>query len=256
MSESHTGGQRPEVSIPALMPIGDNLSLLSPQEINGTRRIEAKAALLESKGMLPRVTQWDCRYQRYRLVDKATGESMEFDCKQWSCVVHGPRVAWRWRLRLGAVPWQYMITLTLVPADQRDARVAWARVARWMRATGHMTTFARVLEYGGRTGMRHWHVLIRGESWDKSDLRSLRDESRKAGLGTRVHVARVGDRVGAVGYLLKYALKDIGVLDARRRGWRCITVSRDIPAYSRVLARLGKENEGREFGLWKGETHG
>ena len=100
-------------AIPALYPmdeagqsLGSDLSLLGTLETN-TTRLEAKAALLESKGMLPRMMQWDCRYQHYRLVDKGTGESREFDCKQWSCLKHGPRVAWRWRLRLGGVPWSH-----------------------------------------------------------------------------------------------------------------------------------------------------
>lgn len=234
-----------EETIPVVTSLGGPI-LVGPQESNETR--------IDPRVVLPRRMWWDCRYQRYRLVDKSTGEAVEFDCKQWSCLVHGPRVAWRWKMRLGAVPWTHMVTLTLVPGDKGEARIAWQRVARWMRKETLLESFVRVMEYGGRSGMRHWHILTIGRAWKKADLGRLRDESRKAGLGSRVHVGRVGDRYGAVAYLLKYALKDIGVLDARRRGWRCITSSRDISPYSRVLERLGKEPKEKDFELWKGET--
>lgn len=237
--------------IPGLVPmsLGGPTILVDPLETNATRR-EAEGA---KRNLLPRGMEWECRHKALRMVDKSTGESVDFDCKSWTCLVHGPRVAWRWKQRLGAVPWQYMLTLTLVPDRPRDARVAWYRLARWLRSSGHMTTFVRVLEFGGNTGMKHWHVLVRGRSWAKQDLARLRDESRAAGLGNRVHVARVGDRVGAVAYLLKYALKDVGVRDARRSGFRNITCSRDVPSWKRVLERLGKgREEGREFAIFKG----
>jgi len=175
--------------------------------------------------------RWTCPYADLELRDGATGEVRSLDCKRWSCIEHGPRLAWRWRQRVGMVPWRLMLTLTLVPEDRDEARRAWARMRRWLKARG-LRTYLRVMELGPLHGMRHWHVLVDCAWIDQADLSTTAAE---CGLGSVVWVSKVKDPVAATWYLLGYVFKSLGVEDERQDGWRKLTVSRNIPSWSRVL---------------------
>jgi len=182
--------------------------------------------------------QWECPYAaKWRMVNKTTGESHDFDCKSWRCPVHGPKLHWRWLQRLGFIPWELMLTFTLVPDDRRVARLAWTALVRWMRARG-VHTYVRTMEYGSRTGMRHWHALVAGTGY--IDHAQLSKKAEEVGLGPNVWIARVKDKRGAASYLLKYALKALGEYDTRRDGWRCITASRNVPSWTAHVAILKK----------------
>lgn len=176
--------------------------------------------------------RWLCPLQGMRLFNFATGEVLAMDCKRWACVEHGPKLAWRWRTRVSMVPWKLMLTLTLVPENQADARKAWQRVARWLRSKG-MTTYLRVMELGTEHGMRHWHVLV---DLDYVAQAELSTQAVVAGLGRVVWVSKVKSREGATYYLLGYVFKSLGVEDERQRGWRKLTVSRNIPNWDKVVS--------------------
>jgi len=175
--------------------------------------------------------RWDCPLQQMRLFNFQTGEVLAMDCKRWACVEHGPKLAWRWRQRVSMVPWKLMLTLTLVPEDRKLARKAWQRVARWLRSKG-MRTYLRVMELGGEHGMRHWHILL---DIDFVDVRALSVYCVSSGLGRVVYASKVKSREGATYYLLGYVFKSLGVEDERQRGWRKLTVSRNIPSWEKVV---------------------
>lgn len=196
---------------------------------------------------------WRCPYAGWRMLDKSTGESKEFDCKSWTCGVHGPLNKWRWEKRVSGVPWQLMLTITLVPEDRLKARVAWTRIARWLRVQG-VTTYLRVMEHGRLHGMRHWHVLVQGTAYLESNALTLNCQAAGTGFAW---VTAVRDRDAAVKYLLKYLFKDLGLAkDARDAGWRRVCASRNIAPWSLVQQRLAVNRgdiapEG-DYMLWKG----
>jgi len=196
----------------------------------------ATARAGDDSGDTGSLNRWTCPFKYIEIFNFATGERRALDCKRWACVEHGPKLAWRWRQRVGMVPWKLMITLTLVPEDQQLARHAWTAMARWLRTKG-MRTYLRVMELGGEHGMRHWHVLV---DCPRVEQAELSDKAGELGLGTVVWVSGVKSREGAVWYLLGYVFKSLGVDDDRQRGWRKLTVSRNIPSWNRVLeARYG-----------------
>jgi len=180
---------------------------------------------------LPEDDRWDCRLRKVDLLNSETGETRGLDCKRWACAEHGPRLAWRWRQRVAMVPWQLMLTLTLVPEDRDQARAAWGKLARWLRSRG-MTTYLRVMELGSLHGMRHWHVLVDMPWVTQSELST---RCAEVGLGSVVWVSKVKDRIAATYYLLGYVFKSLGVTDERQEGWRKVTVSRNVPNWTRVL---------------------
>jgi len=190
--------------------------------------------------------RWDCKLRKLELVNNATGEVRRLDCKAWSCMEHGPRLAWRWRTRVSMVPWALMLTLTLVPEDRRKARVAWAKMRGFLKARG-MITYLRVMELGPKGGMRHWHVLVDCTFVDQGELSTY---CASVGLGSVVWVSGVKDREGAVSYLLGYVFKSLGVTDERQEGWRKLTVSRNIPSWPKVLAARHDTREDSDRGRW------
>lgn len=192
---------------------------------------------------------WRCKLANARLIDRNTGEIRGVDCGSWSCVEHGSKKAWRWRERVHRAEWRLMLTLSLVPEDRGEARVAWAKLARWLRRSKvkplgrkggpsrvvrGMTTYLRVLELGSERGMRHWHVLT---TCEYIDVYELSEYAVQSGLGEVVWVSVVNSVDGATYYLLGYVMKSLGVKDERTQGWRKVTVSRDIPAWPEHLAR-------------------
>jgi len=176
--------------------------------------------------------RWTCPLEGLQLQNAATGELVPIDCKRWSCVTHGPKLGWRWSQRILGVPWTKMITLTSVPEDREEAAKAWTKMVRWLKSRG-VVTYLRVMELGSDTGMRHWHVLVDGsQSIPQTELSSY---AARCGLGYVTWISKVRERVGAVWYLLGYVFKSLGTDDERQRGWRKVTVSRNIPNWERVL---------------------
>jgi len=184
--------------------------------------------------------RWTCLLEGSVLLNYATGERLAMDCKRWSCVEHGPKLAWRWRTRVSMVPWKLMLTLTNVPEDQAAARRGWQRMSRWLKGRG-MSTYLRVMELGSEHGMRHWHILI---DTPFVDVRELSAFAVDCGLGQVVWASKVKSREGATWYLLGYVFKSLGVENERQKGWRKLTVSRNIPSWQRVLeARHGASDD-------------
>jgi hypothetical protein len=138
-----------------------------------------------------------------------------------------------------------MLTLTNVESDKKLARTSWQRVRLFLKSQG-MRTYFRVLEFGSVSGMRHWHVLVDGPEY--LDVEGLRDAWRENGEARRVHAVQVYERSGAVAYLLKYATKDlVGSRDHRRRGWRSVSVSRNVWNESDVKKRLASFKGGEKL---------
>ncbi len=194
----------------------------------------------------PPPDRWVCPLGGNVLLNYATGEVLAMDCKRWACAEHGPLLAWRWRTRVSMVPWKLMLTLTNVPEDQGLARKGWQRLSRWLKTKG-MTTYLRVMELGSEHGMRHWHVLV---DVDFIPVRELSVFAESCGLGKVVWASQVKSREGATWYLLGYVFKSLGVENARQKGWRKLTVSRNIPSWERVLEARHRGVDSRAGDRW------
>lgn len=194
---------------------------------------------------------WRCPYEGWSLLDTVTGLVTAFDCKSWSCIIHGRINAYRWRTRLGVVPWSLMLTLTLVSENREVAASQWLAMRRWLKARG-MRTYLRVLELGEKNGMRHWHILVEGIEY--VDVDGLREASKRAGLGERVHAMRIRKREAALRYVVDYLTKSLGSDRSRTSGWRRITTSRNISPYLATkdarMENMGKEVTSREPGRY------
>jgi hypothetical protein len=194
---------------------------------------------------------WRCPYETWSLLDTVTGLVTAFDCKSWTCIIHGRINAYRWRTRLGAVPWSLMLTLTQVSENREVAAAQWLALRRWLKARG-MRTYLRVLELGDKTGMRHWHILLEGIEY--VDVDGLREASRRAGLGERVHAMRIRKREAALRYVVDYLTKSLGRDRVRTSGWRRITTSRNIAGYLETkdarMVNKGQPMTGREKGRY------
>jgi len=175
--------------------------------------------------------RWACPFKDQHLMNGMTGEVRAMDCKRWSCIEHGPKLAWRWRQRVSSVRWKLMLTITNVPEDQAAARRAWQSLSRWLKRRG-MKTYLRVMELGSERGMRHWHVLVDAPFVSVWELSAV---AVQYGLGSVVWASRVRSNVGAVWYLLGYVFKSLGNEDQRQFNWRKVTVSRNIPSWPKVL---------------------
>jgi len=178
------------------------------------------------------VDRWTCPLDGMSLRNVGTGEIRKMDCKRWACIEHGPLLGWRWSQRIMGVPWTKMITLTAVPDDRKEAARAWDKMVRWLKLRG-VRTYLRVMELGSAHGMRHWHILVDGTS--SIPQVELSGYAARCGLGYITWISKVRERSGAVWYLLGYVFKSLGVSDERQRGWRKVTVSRNIPNWERVL---------------------
>ncbi len=204
-----------------------------------------EAATQNGHGLKSPSDRWDCQFKYRILLNSDTGEVLPMDCKRWSCIEHGPLLAWRWRQRVSGVPWALMLTLSLVPEDRGQARKAWTEMVRWLKARG-MTTYMRVMELGSEHGMRHWHVLVDAR-W--IDQKELSEQCLKTGLGSVVWVSKVKERDAAIWYLLGYVFKSLGTNDPRQEGWRKLTVSRNIPSWERTLAARANAQDPHD-GRW------
>lgn len=214
-------------------------------------RHESSAPPLEGgKGGLktPPSVDWDCRYKDWRWVNETTGEVTRFDCHTWRCVEHAPRLSWRWTVRGRGIRWSHFWTFTLVPEDRDRARVAWRRIVRMLRRYG-VVSYLRAMEIG-KGGMRHWHVLVRGPKDIPHEVVSR--TAVASGLGKVAWVKRVTDADGAARYVLKYVTKGGLAFGERFKGWRRVTVSRDIPSWVVIkelmaAARRGTGDPGNDW---------
>ena len=183
--------------------------------------------------------QFECSYKSFIMFDENSGEIATFDCKQWKCPVHGPQLLWRWKQRIGYVPWQLFLTLTLVPEDKHQAAAAWTEYIRVLRRDYGVTSYLRTLELGSEGGMRHYHVLLHGSDYIDADR--LRALSERVGFGKRTHITAIHDTAGVESYVTKtlaYVLKEVGIEDVRTKGWRRVTCSRNLPSWESWKAAI------------------
>lgn len=111
-----------------------------------------------------------------------------------------------------------MITLTNIPQDKTEAYLGFQHLVRDIRAEGMRFDYARFLEVGHNTGMRHFHIAQRG---DFIPVRWLSRHAAANGLGKIVH-AEACRGAGPGFYLAKYITKD----DFSLPGWRKVASSR------------------------------
>jgi len=186
----------------------------------------------------PASLSWECPYHSWRMLNTETGERREFDCKNWRCLKHGPMLAWRWGLRVGAIPWELMVTFTNVPEDQLLARRGWQAIMKYLRKQG-ITGFVKAMELGSQTGMRHYHVLLVGTP--RVNLAALNAICEFHGHGF-VWATKVKNKTRAAKYILKYPFKDLGAHSTRFRGWRTVTASRSVPCWQDVTRKFRGES--------------
>lgn len=178
------------------------------------------------------ISDWKCPLSSWRYINLGSAKVEKVDCKQWTCAEHGELVRWRWQKRASLVKWTLMWTFTQVPEDQAVARRCWHAVRRRLKRSG-VTTYLRALEIGSG-GTRHWHVLVAGPTYMRR--RGWDGWLQSVGLGPINDVKRVIDQDGAARYVTKYVTKgnEHERHEARLRGWRRVTVSRDIPTWKRL----------------------
>lgn len=147
-----------------------------------------------------------------------------------------------------------MITLTHVPRDPTQERLVWHRMRRFLVSKG-VRTFLKVTEFGERTEMKHYHIIVEPVTF--ISVYELSAAAGKAGLGTIVYIST--DKMGrtrrdAVTYLLKYCFKDY-TNTRLPKGFRRVTCSRNVPSWGSVCQSLGFKmelEEGDEWFLVKG----
>lgn len=111
-----------------------------------------------------------------------------------------------------------MITLTNIPLDKTEAYFGFKQLVRDIRAEGMDFEYARFLEVGDKTGMRHFHLAQRG---DFIPVRLLSKRASANGLGRIVHAEQCRG-AGPQFYLAKYITKD----DFSLPGWHKVASSR------------------------------
>ena len=211
------------------VPVPQQAAVVGEQKLPPTQQFASADVFLDKAETVATTVatfSWQCAYSGNRMVNKRTGESVHLNCKSWRCPVHGPRLLTDWFRRVGSADYKLMWTFTLVPTDKALARRIWQELIRWMRRQG-VQDYIKVLEFGNRTGMRHWHVLTTGA--DYVDIAKVEAKCFELGIGSKygkgLDVTRVWQGQGAAEYLLKYTTKQFGVRDNRRRGWKAITAS-------------------------------
>jgi hypothetical protein len=160
----------------------------------------------------------DCKYITWTWLNQTTGEIKPFNCGSWNCRQHQGAVAYHWACRVSEAHPERMITLTNIPHDKTDAYLGFQQLVRDIRAEGMRFDYARFLEVGHETGMRHFHIAERG---DFIPVRWLSKHAAANGLGKIVHAEHCHG-AGPQFYLAKYITKD----DASLPGWRKVASSR------------------------------
>jgi len=193
-----------------------------------------------------------CRVGDWKWINPTTGEVSRFNCNSWECKVCRPQLQRKFAsIANGGEP-TMLITVTNVPGDWHVCRSKWQqfiralrrgygkRLDRWRLLKSKMkevadrmhTTFTetqwksirarcvkgfsleyfRALERGGRTGMKHFHMLVRGE-WVPHIV--LCGFSSLFGFGLVTDIREVYSDGGAF-YVAKYLGKSRGEVGFRK----------------------------------------
>lgn len=168
--------------------------------------------------MITVVSSHDCKYITWYWLNQTTGETKPFNCGSWSCSQHQGATAYYWACRIAESHPERMITLTNIPHDKTRAYLGFQHLVRDIRHEGMRFEYARFLEVGHKTGMKHFHLAQRG---DFIPVRWLSHHAAANGLGKIVH-AEACYGAGPQFYLAKYITKD----DFSLPGWRKVASSR------------------------------
>lgn len=160
----------------------------------------------------------DCKYSTWQWLEVNTGEVRPFNCGSWTCRQHQGAIAYHWACRVAESQPERMITLTEIPEDKSRATFAFQHLVQDIRREGIRFDYARFLEVGDQTGMRHFHIAQRGDYVPKFWLSSRASAN---GLGRIVDIEKCYG-AGPAFYLAKYVTKD----DFSLPGWRKVASSR------------------------------
>jgi hypothetical protein len=175
-----------------------------------------------------------CKYSTWQWLNVNTGEVKPFNCGSWKCKQHQASTAYHWACRVAEAHPERMITLTNIPHDKAAAYLGFQHLVRDIRAEGIRFDYARFLEVGHKTGMRHFHIAQRGDFVPVHWL-SVRADAN--GLGKIVHAEQCRG-AGPQFYLAKYITKD----DFSLPGWRKVASSRGFFRKKELPADL-REND-------------
>jgi len=205
-----------------------------------------------------RIQGWECPLKHWGLINETTGEIIELDCKSWKCLVHAPKLMWRWRKRIDwSGPFTLMLTVTLVPEQKEPRQSSWRALARRLKKAGVIHSI-RVVELGHNTGMRHWHILVGPVKYIRKAL--LNEMVLASGLGEVCWISRIRDARHARNYVLKYLCKDLNAGSVYRKERR-IQANRAVTSWRQILAVVNERLDDRgversdpaSWTLWKGE---
>jgi len=193
-----------------------------------------------------------CRYAGWRWLQPDTGETSTFNCNSWDCEVCRVGLSARFCESANAGEADWFVTITDVPLDSAKCRLQWQQFIRavkggygksdkywWqfrltaqvicdkMRLTvnedewailrtrlegGSRFEYVRVSEYGGLSGKRHFHLLVRGD-WPPHIITVTL--AQMFGFGYVGDVQEVYSD-GAGNYLAKYLTKSGGAFGGRK----------------------------------------
>jgi len=195
------------------------------------------------------------------LKNGGSGEIKSINCHSWECAeCRGKQVVKTAYAAISGEP-EWLMTVTQVPEDRVQCRRGWQQFVRALRngygkyeakweklkslmsdvasamgvyvsstewstlrskvISGFALEYMRVLERGGKSGMRHFHVLIRGEEIPRIVVIGF---ARLFGFGKVADIRQVYDEGGSW-YVAKYLGKSGG-----EEGWRKVTCSRGYKA--------------------------
>lgn len=198
-----------------------------------------------------------CKYSDWYFLDESTGEKVAMNCHSWECSECRKKLGVRWAHRFISAQPKRWFTITNVPGEIAVCRSKWQQFVRAIRRgygkressarafadacsqilsrmriklsdqqwavlcmqtrRGYRIEYARVLERGSRTGMRHYHVLYRGDRISQLVVVAL---ASIFGFGYVGHEGEIFDE-GGCWYVSKYLSKSGG-----EAGWRKVTTSR------------------------------
>ncbi len=207
-----------------------------------------------------------CGYGKWKWINLNTGELSKFCCNSWECGECRAAISQKYARRAQEGVPDWMVTITLVPSNRKVAQLQWQHMVRalkqgfgrrnreWERLKVHILDVAtsmrqevpedvmlslrssviagytfeyfRVLERGAKSGMRHWHLLLRGSLIPHLVLAGM---TSMFGFGKVADIRPVYDGEGAGYYVGKHLGKSGG-----ESGWRKVTSSR---RYSLVEGR-------------------
>ncbi len=199
-----------------------------------------------------------CSYKQWKWLNLSTGEISKFSCNSWDCGECRDAISQKYARRAQEGLPDWMVTITLVPSNRKVAQLQWQHMVRalkqgygrrdreWETLKGHISAVAksmeqevpealwlslrksvsagytfeyfRVLERGAKSGMRHWHLLLRGNLIPHLVLAGM---TSMFGFGRVADIRAVYDGKGAGYYVGKHLGKSGG-----ESGWRKVTASR------------------------------